>query len=125
VSFGCGALLAIRLGRESMQNQVASQLQGHAQSVLSAVEELLSQRRTDVRVWASLDVMDDVRSRDRDFRIETLLLRLEHEYAGAYRELSVLDSNGVIVASTEVGRVDSKMDPHAMGLADDRRSQLL
>src|SRR5262245_20263415 len=98
VSFGCGALLAIRLGRASMRNQVASQLQGHAQSVLSAVDELLSQRRTDVRVWASLDVMDDVRSRDRDFRIETLLLRLAHEYAGANHELAVLDSSGVVVA---------------------------
>jgi len=116
VSIGCGAWLSIRLGRESMRTQMRSELQSYAGSVLGGVEELLAHRRTDVRVWASLEAMEDVRTHDRDLRIETLLLRLQHEYAGAYHELSVLDSSLTVVASTQVARIDSRLDPRALGL---------
>lgn len=118
LSIGCGAWLSIWLGRDSMRTQMGTELQSHAVSVLTGVEDLLEHRRTDARVWASIEAMEDVRTHDRDLRIETLLLRLQHEYAGAYRELTVLDSSLTVVASTRVERIDSRLDLRRLGLGE-------
>jgi len=116
VSFGTGAWLSIRTGRDTIRTEASSELRGYAGGVLSGVEEYLAERRTDARVWARLEVMEAVRSQDRDLRIETFLLRLQHEYAGTYSELLTVDARNVVVASTQVERVDTRIDPRSLGI---------
>jgi signal transduction histidine kinase len=116
VSFGMGAWLSIRAGRATIRAEAAIELRSDAAGILAGVEESLAQRRTNVRVWSSLDVMEAVRTHDRDLRIETLLLRLQHEYAGTYAEIMAVDTHNVVVASTQVERIETRIDPGSLGI---------
>jgi hypothetical protein len=116
LSFGVAAVFSISAGRRTLQSRVSEELLTSAHSVRDEVERFLRERHGDMNVVAGLETMDDVLIRDRDLRIQNLLLRLHRVYSPSYRELLVLAADSTVMSATRLARIGSRLDLDALDL---------
>src|SRR5919198_6682515 len=117
-AFGLAGALAGWLGHRALERQVRAELQGDARNTVERIQRLLSERAHDLTFWSSLETFDDILTQDQDLRIENLLLRLRANDSTVYQELTVVSSDGRVVASTNFKRMGTvvPLDRTGVGL---------
>jgi len=103
-------IFVIAISRETLKVRASTDLDAEATRALASVQSDLRMRQKEIVLWSSLDVLGDVRAQDHDRRIHALLARLHSAYATVYRELDVLDVDGLVVASTNGQRLGTHFD---------------
>jgi signal transduction histidine kinase/CheY-like chemotaxis protein/HPt (histidine-containing phosphotransfer) domain-containing protein len=116
VSFAVAAILSISAGRRTLRSRVGEDLQTSALAVQTEIDRFLSDRSGDLQLSAGLETMDDVLIRDRDLRVQNLLMRLSRAFPTHYRELVVIASDSVVVSSTNLSRIGRRFDLSKLGM---------
>jgi two-component system, NtrC family, sensor histidine kinase HydH len=99
------AVLAFNRASHALQVEIEQGLAAQAEALASAVDKLMHERLQNAATWSRLEVMQDLQVADVDKRLSAFLQRLQRGYGGMYRELSVVDRQDRVVASSEAGRI--------------------
>ena len=87
--------------RGALQNEIAGNLQFGASTVMERIDTFLSARVENMRVWRSVEVMQDIRVDDVDKRLSHFLSDLRARQAEIYRALLCTGPDGRIIASSD------------------------
>jgi hypothetical protein len=93
--------LAFVKARAALQGEIEQSLTAQAGAVAADLDKVLFERLQNAAVWSRLEVMQDLQVQDVDRRLSSFLARLREGYGGVYRELSAVDRQGRIIASSE------------------------
>jgi PAS domain S-box-containing protein len=115
-SFAVATALSIVIGRRAIAGQMATALRSEGVAVLAEVRHYLDQRLSEVEIWASDALLDNVLTSDRDVSSQNRLLRLHRAFPNHYTELDVLSPAGRVLASTEQSRIGQTLDVGAYDL---------
>jgi PAS domain S-box-containing protein len=115
-SFAVATGISIFVGRRAITGQMTASLRSEGVMVLSEVQHYLDQRLIEIELWSADAVLDDMLIDDRDLRVQNQLLRLRRAFPTHYLELSVLDTRGSVLASTQRGRIGLPLDVGALDL---------
>ena len=63
------------------------------------------ERVQNVRSWSGLSIMQEAEFGDVDKRLSIFLRELNDSYAGIYAEISVIDSRGLVIASSDPAQI--------------------
>jgi signal transduction histidine kinase len=94
------AILAFFTTREAMQAEIEHGLVAQAEAVASDINRIMFERIQNASTWNTLEVMQDLQVQDIDKRLSNFLAKLKSGYGGVYRELDVVNRNGIIVSSS-------------------------
>lgn len=87
--------------RGALQNEIAGNLQFGASTVMERIDTFLSARVENLRVWRSVEVMQDIRVDDVDKRLSHFLSDLHARQAEIYRALLCTGADGRVIASSD------------------------
>jgi signal transduction histidine kinase len=87
--------------RQSLQAEIASNLQFGASAVMQRIDAFFFERMENIRIWHRLEVMQDIRVNDVDKRLSRLLSDLQKGHGHVYRLLFCTDRDGDIVAASD------------------------
>jgi len=104
-SFGLNVALTVIAGRGPLEDLVEDNLESLARSVLDEVDVRFDQVAQEVRVWSRLELLDEILIGDRSWRVENLLIDLQRDHAADYESLSIVDADGLVLASTRFEHV--------------------
>ena len=94
--------------RQSLQSEIAHNLQFGASAVLQRIDAFFFERLENVRVWRRLEVMQDIRVNDVDKRLSRFLSDLQAGHGAVYQALLCTDTDGHVIAASDsawIGRV--------------------
>jgi len=94
--------------RQSLQSEIAHNLQFGAGAVLQRIDAFFFERLENVRVWRRLEVMQDIRVSDVDKRLSRFLSDLQAGHGAVYQALLCTDRDGHVIAASDsswIGRV--------------------
>ncbi len=86
--------------RGALQSEIAGNLQFGASTVMERIDTFLSARVENIRVWRSVEVMQDIRVDDVDKRLSHFLSDLRARQAEIYRALLCTGTDGRVIASS-------------------------
>lgn len=118
VAFAVNAWLTILAGRGQLLQLVEENLSFRARSVLEEVERHLSLCADEIRVWSTIDTLEDVLIQDRSMRIENLVLELKRERGILFEEITVLDRGENVVASTDLPSIGQRVPLDSLPLIE-------
>jgi PAS domain S-box-containing protein len=110
MSFSLAAITALVSGRTAISAQLDASLRLETDTILDTLEGELAHRFDELGFWSSDAAMDDLVIRDRDLRIQNHLLRLQRVFRDRYHELTVLDRQNHVLASTRLDRLGEPFD---------------
>ncbi len=87
--------------RGALQSEIAGNLQFGASSVMERIDTFFSARVENLRVWRSVEVMQDIRVDDVDKRLSHFLADLRARQAEIYRALLCSGADGRVIASSD------------------------
>lgn len=87
--------------RGALQSEIAGNLQFGASTVMERIDTFLSARVENIRVWRSVEVMQDIRVDDVDKRLSHFLSDLHARQAEIYRALLCTAADGRVIASSD------------------------
>lgn len=87
--------------RRSLQAEIANNLEFGASAVMQRIDTFLFTQMENVRIWRSLEVMQDIRVNDVDKRLSHLLSDLATRQGTLYKGLLASDESGHIVAASD------------------------
>ena len=93
-------IISYHYTRQTLQNNIEHNLQELARLAMEQVDQQLAHNLKEIKVWAEMEVMQDVLTADADGRITATLMSLEKSRPFHHR-IHCLDRNGEIVASSE------------------------
>jgi hypothetical protein len=93
------ALVAFSGARDALEREVGIQLRQTAERGAEALATALDRARSDVRSWASQDVMRDLLVGDLDKRVSRFL-RTAQESKSAYLEIVCVQEDGTVIAAS-------------------------
>lgn len=94
--------------RESLQSEIADNLQFGAGAVLQRIDAFFFERMENVRIWRRLEVMQDIRVDDVDKRLSRFLSDLQRGHGDVYQLMLCANKDGRIVAASDpawIGRI--------------------
>lgn len=87
--------------RQSLQSEIAHNLQSGAGAVLQLIDVFFFERLENVRVWRRLEIMQDIRVNDVDKRLSHFLSDLHSGHGAVYQALLCTDKAGRVIAASD------------------------
>lgn len=87
--------------RQTLQSEIAHNLQFGASAVLQRIDAFFFERLENIRVWRHLEVMQDIRVDDVDKRLSRFLSDLRVGHGAVYQALLCTDKDGRVVAASD------------------------
>ena len=87
--------------RQSLQSEIAHNLQFGASAVLQRIDAFFFERLENIRVWRHLEIMQDIRVEDVDKRLSRFLSDLRIGHGEVYQALLCTDKDGRVVAASD------------------------
>jgi two-component system sensor histidine kinase HydH len=106
--------------RQSLQSELARNLQVEAVAVMNHIDTFLFERMEDIRDWRRMEVMQDIRVSDVDKRLARFLADLQAGHGAVYTRLFCTDLNGRIIAASDNAMIGALRPPGRLWLKDDR-----
>ena len=103
------ALMDFFKAGDAMQSAIQHDLKVQAGTVMTHIDNTLSERFQNATIWSQLEVMQDLQVQDVDKRLSNFLAKLKLGYGGVYRAIRVVDVRGDIVSSSDVAELGKKM----------------
>jgi len=107
--------------RQSLQSELARNLQVEAVAVMNHVDTFLFERMEDIRDWRRLEVMQDIRVADVDKRLARFLADLQAGHGAVYTRLFCTDMNGRVIAASDSAMIGHTRPPGQVWLKDVRK----
>ncbi len=95
------SILAYKNSQSTIKQNIGSKFEELASHTIDETDKLLFFRKEDIKAWAATDVMQNVRTNDKDGRIIRTLSRLKRDY-GVYSGIFCINTRGKIIASSEL-----------------------
>lgn len=95
------AALAFFEFRRTLENEIADNLRFSASTVLQRIDTFLFSQLENLRVWRSLEIMQDIRVNDVDKRLANFLSDLRIGQGSLFESLFCTDSQGHIIAASD------------------------
>ncbi len=92
--------LAFYEARSALKTEIEHDIQTRATATVDEIDRIMFERLHNAASWSQLDVMQDVRIGDVDKRLSKFLSELKFSYHDIYSELYVVNSQGIVVASS-------------------------
>jgi len=115
LSFLIVAGAAFYIGKTYLEYKIGSHMLNMARGTIDKIDRYFSERTSDVMTWASLGMMDDLITEDQDLKITTFLQTVQRNYRG-YLDLYCANTQGKVVASTNLKQVGSFLTPQLLGI---------
>ncbi len=112
--------LSFYVFRQSLQSELARNLQVEAVAVMNHVDTFLFERMEDIRDWRRLEVMQDIRVADVDKRLARFLADLQAGHGAVYTRLFCTDMKGRIIAASDSALIGRTRPPGRVWLKDVR-----
>ncbi len=93
-------LLSFYQFRNALQSEIASNLQFGASTVMQRIDTFMFSHMENMRIWRSLEVMQDIRVNDVDKRLSHFLSDLRAGQGHSYAALLCTDNAGHVVAAS-------------------------
>ena len=97
--------MAFTAAGEALGTEIGHDLQVRASATTAEIDRMMFERLQNVSSWSKLEIMQELRVGDVDKRLSRFLAESKASYGGVYAELSVVDREQVIVASSEPARI--------------------
>jgi len=97
------AALAFFEFRRTLETEIADNLRFSASTVLQRIDTFLFSQLENLRVWRSLEIMQDIRVNDVDKRLANFLSDLRIGQGSLFESLFCTDSQGRIIAASDAG----------------------
>lgn len=107
--------MAFSAARDTLQAEIGHELQARAAAASSEVDRMMFERLQNLASWRRLEIMQELRVGDIDKRLSRFLAELKVSYAGVYLALHVVDTNHLVVASSEPQLLGRRYAPPASG----------
>lgn len=107
------SMLAFSTAGEAMRQEIGRSLLVQSATVSEDIDKMLFERLQNAQTWRRLEVMQDIQVHDVDKRLSQFLVDLKTGYRDVYHELSCIDTNGHIVASSDtslIGKIAAPAD---------------
>ncbi len=98
------SVLAYKSSQDTIKQNIGTKFEEIAFHTIDKIDNLLFFRKEDIKAWAVTDVMQDVRTNDKDGRIIKTLSRLKRDY-GVYSGIFCINTRGKITASSELKKL--------------------
>lgn len=95
-------------GRRALQSEIADNLQSGAAGALQRIDTFFFAQFENLRIWRSLEVMQDIRVNDVDKRLSNFLSELRRGQGNTYQALFCTDTDGRIIASSDARLIGRK-----------------
>ena len=95
------SFLSFYQARSALKKEISRDMQTLSNTVASHVESMLFERFHNVHSWSQLAVMQEIKIGDIDKRLANFLQELVASYGDVYQQIEVLDSNNIVVASSQ------------------------
>jgi signal transduction histidine kinase len=93
--------LAFQVADHALQRQIEQSLQQESKAVSHNINKMMFERLQNAQTWRRLEVTQDIQVDDIDKRLSKFLFELKSGYRDIYAELFCLNTQGVIVASSD------------------------
>lgn len=105
------SILSFYQARVALKKEITHDLQTLSGAVANDIERVIFERVQNVHSWSQLAVMQDIQIGDIDKRVSTFLQELQSSYGDVYQSIYVVDTNGLIVASSHAQKIGKKIKP--------------
>jgi two-component system, NtrC family, sensor histidine kinase HydH len=108
------SFLSFYQARGALKKEISHDLQTLSISVAKDVERVMFERVQNVHSWSQLAIMQDLQIGDVDKRLATFLKESQSSYNQEYQALHVVDTRGLIVASSSaelIGKAFIELPP--------------
>lgn len=99
-------IISYKNGEEAIKKNLGLTFQQMAYGTIDKIDRTLYEVYHNVQIWSELDLMQEVITDDIDTKISSFLIALNKEY-GYFSDISVLDAQGRIVASSDLELIDN------------------
>lgn len=104
------SFLSFYQARSALKKEISHDLQTLSISVAKDVERVMFERVQNVHSWSQLAIMQDMQIGDVDKRLATFLRESQLSYKQEYKALHVVDTSGLIVASSSAALIGTLYD---------------
>ncbi|WP_082889171.1 sensor histidine kinase [Methylovorus sp. MM2] len=101
--------LAFYEARDALRTEIQRYMESQAAAASDEIDRMMLERMQNIASWSNLEVMQDVRIGDIDKRLSKFLDNLKISYGEVYRELYVIDTQGIVVASSNPNQIGMKI----------------
>ena len=92
--------LAFFEARSALKTEIKHDTETRATSTVDEIDRMMFERLHNTASWSQLEVMQDLRIGDVDKRLSKFLSDLKFSYHDIYHELYVIDTKGIVIASS-------------------------
>jgi len=97
--------LSFYQARATLREEITRDMQTRATAAFAEVDNMMFERLQNVVSWSHLEVMHEVVIADVDKRLSNFLNELKTSYRGVYQNLYVVNTQGVVVASSSAAQI--------------------
>jgi signal transduction histidine kinase len=105
------SMLAFSTAGEAMRQEIGRSLLVQSATVSEDIDKMLFERLQNAQTWRRLEVMQDIQVNDVDKRLAKFLTDLKTGYRDVYHELSCINPDGRIVASSNAALIGKQVAP--------------
>ncbi|EEF24400.1 conserved hypothetical protein, partial [Ricinus communis] len=102
-------MLVFSTAGEAMRQEIGSSLLVQSATVSEDIDKMLFERLQNAQTWRRLEVMQDIQVNDVDKRLAKFLTDLKTGYRDVYHELSCINPDGRIVASSNAALIGKQI----------------
>ena len=99
------SFLAFYEAKSALTTEIQHDMQARAKASAEEIDRMIFERLQNVASWSRLDIMQEARIDDVDKRLSHFLFDLKTSYQDVYSALDVVNTAGVIVASSEPNHI--------------------
>jgi signal transduction histidine kinase len=103
------ALMIFTHFRDVLRQEIEFKLESQAVTIMQQIDTTLFERLENMASWSSLDIMQEIRTRDVDKRLSQFLHNLQTEYGGVYQQLFVTNQKNQIIAASQTGLIGAQL----------------
>jgi signal transduction histidine kinase len=101
--------LAFYEASSSLKTEITRDMTTRASSTAEEIDRMMFERMQNVVSWSQLEIMQELRISDVDKRLSKFLSDIKESYQDVYVELYVTDSQGNVIASSDIRKVGSNI----------------
>ncbi|MDZ4142846.1 MAG: sensor histidine kinase [Methylotenera sp.] len=104
------SFLSFYQARSALKSEIMHDMQTLSTTVANNVERMMFERLQNVHSWSQLAVMQELRIGDVDKQLATFLQASQQSYGKIYNAIEVVNTDGVIIASSHAPSIGQKAD---------------
>ena len=104
------SFLSFYQARSALKSEIMHDMQTLSTTVANNVERMMFERLQNVHSWSQLAVMQELRIGDVDKQLATFLQASQQSYGKIYQAIEVVNTDGVIIASSHAPSIGQKAD---------------